>query len=51
VLDRLERAGYVRRRPDPRDRRRLIIEGTALLTEREEQIFGELLRATRALIA
>jgi DNA-binding MarR family transcriptional regulator len=26
VLDRLERAGYVRRRPNPRDRRSLIIE-------------------------
>jgi DNA-binding MarR family transcriptional regulator len=51
VLDRLERAGYVRRRPDPRDRRRLIIEGTPLLTEREGQIFGELMGSTRALIA
>src|SRR6516165_9816487 len=28
VLDRLERAGYVRRRADPTDRRRLVVEAT-----------------------
>src|SRR5689334_19344681 len=26
VLDRLERAGYVRRRPDPDDRRKVVVE-------------------------
>src|SRR5690242_13043694 len=28
VIDRLEQAGYARRRPDPADRRRLIVEPT-----------------------
>jgi DNA-binding MarR family transcriptional regulator len=51
VLDRLERAGYVRRRPDPSDRRKLVVEATPLLAVREGEIFGELLRATEALIA
>jgi DNA-binding MarR family transcriptional regulator len=51
VLDRLERAGYARRRPDPQDRRRVVVEATALLGAREGEIFGELLRATRALLA
>jgi DNA-binding MarR family transcriptional regulator len=51
VIDRLERAGYVRRRPDPRDRRKLVVEATPLLAAREGEIFGELLRATEALIA
>ncbi len=51
VIDRLERAGYVRRRPDPRDRRRIVVEATDLLVAREEEIFGELLRNTEAVIA
>lgn len=51
VLDRLERAGYARRRPDAHDRRRLVVEATALLAAREGEIFGELLRTTRALLA
>lgn len=51
VIDRLERAGYARRRPDPRDRRKLLVEPTDLLAAREREIFGELLRSTRELIA
>ena len=51
VIDRLERAGYARRRPDPRDRRRLVVEATELLAARETEIFGEILRSSRALAA
>ncbi|HEU0169678.1 MAG TPA: MarR family transcriptional regulator, partial [Chloroflexota bacterium] len=43
VIDRLERAGYARRRPDPHDRRKVVVEGTEQLAEREGDIFGELL--------
>jgi DNA-binding MarR family transcriptional regulator len=51
VIDRLERAGYASRRPDPRDRRKIIVEATDLLAAREGEIFGELLRASQALVA
>jgi DNA-binding MarR family transcriptional regulator len=51
VIDRLERAGYVRRRPDRRDRRKVVVEGTDQLAIREDEIFGELLRSTRAFVA
>src|ERR1043166_5846990 len=34
VLDRLERAGYVRRRPDPGDRRRQLVETTEVTAVR-----------------
>jgi DNA-binding MarR family transcriptional regulator len=46
VIDRLERAGYVRRVADPRDRRRLLIEQTAKTAERDREVFGELARMT-----
>jgi DNA-binding MarR family transcriptional regulator len=46
VIDRLERAGYVRRVADPRDRRRLLIEPTARTAERDREVFGELARMT-----
>lgn len=51
VLDRLERAGYARRRPDRHDRRRIVVEATELLAAREGEIFGELMRSTEALLA
>jgi DNA-binding MarR family transcriptional regulator len=51
VIDRLERAGYARRRPDPHDRRKLLIEPTELLATRERDIFGELLQSTEELVA
>ncbi|HEX5414096.1 MAG TPA: MarR family transcriptional regulator [Chloroflexota bacterium] len=51
VIDRLEQAGYARRRPDPRDRRKIIVEGTDQLAARQEEIFGALLRETRTLVA
>jgi len=51
VLDRLERAGYVRRRPDSGDRRRLVVEVTQVTTARDQEVFGELVRKTRDLLA
>jgi DNA-binding MarR family transcriptional regulator len=51
VVDRLEHAGYVRRRPDPDDRRRITLEGTRLLARRETEIFGRLIESTVGLIA
>ena len=40
VLDRLERAGYARRRPDPADRRRVVVEVTERFYERAAKIWG-----------
>lgn len=40
VLDRLERAGFARRVPDPRDRRRVNVEVTAAFYKRAERIWG-----------
>jgi DNA-binding MarR family transcriptional regulator len=50
VLDRLERAGYVRRRLDPSDRRRLVVEVTDKTTQRDTEVFGELMGRTRSII-
>src|SRR6516162_1274770 len=46
VLDRLERAGYVRRRADAADRRRLVVEATAATAARDREVFGNLIRQT-----
>jgi DNA-binding MarR family transcriptional regulator len=51
VLDRLERAGYVRRRADAADRRRLVVETTAATTARDQEVFGDLIRQTGELVA
>ena len=51
VLDRLEKAGYVRRRPDPGDRRRQLVETTEATAARDEEVFGDLIRGTRDLLA
>lgn len=53
VIDRLEKAGLVRRLPDPQDRRKVIvapIENAAYRTE-GMQFFGPLGEATAALLA
>ena len=47
VVDRLEDAGFVHRRPDPSDRRRLLVEITDATRQRDDAVFGGLLRATR----
>jgi DNA-binding MarR family transcriptional regulator len=39
-IDRLEQKGYVRREPDPSDRRRVLVEITPLAEERAWQIYG-----------
>ena len=51
VLDRLERAGYVHRRPDTADRRRLVVEATAATAARDQEVFGDLIRRTGELLA
>ena len=51
VLDRLEKAGYIRRRPDPRDRRRQVAETTEATAARDKEVFGDLIRATSELLA
>jgi DNA-binding MarR family transcriptional regulator len=40
IVDRLERAGYARRVPDPEDRRRVLIETTPIVAELSAQIYG-----------
>jgi DNA-binding MarR family transcriptional regulator len=42
ALDRLERAGYARRVPDPGDRRRVRVEVTAAFRTRAEEIWAPL---------
>jgi DNA-binding MarR family transcriptional regulator len=42
VLDRLERAGYVRRVPDETDRRRVMVELTAKVLDAIAQMWGRL---------
>lgn len=51
VLDRLEKAGYIRRRPDPGDRRRQVVETTQATAARDKEVFGDLIRATSELLA
>ena len=51
VLDRLERAGYVRRTADTSDRRRLVVEDTAASAARGQEVFGDLVRQTGELVA
>jgi DNA-binding MarR family transcriptional regulator len=51
VIDRLEAAGYVRREPDPADRRRLVLRPTDAVAARESEVFADLIRETQALIA
>jgi len=50
VLDRLERAGYIRRRPAPGDRRRQVVETTPATDDRDQEVFGDLIRKTNKLL-
>jgi DNA-binding MarR family transcriptional regulator len=51
VLDRLERAGYIRRRPASGDRRRLVVEAAEATAARDAEVFGGLIRQTSDLLA
>ena len=51
VIDRLERAGYARRRRDSNDRRRVLVEATEQAARREGEIFGDLIAKTMQLVA
>jgi DNA-binding MarR family transcriptional regulator len=42
VIDRLERAGYARRSSDLRDRRKVVVQATALTRDRDDETFGPL---------
>jgi DNA-binding MarR family transcriptional regulator len=46
VIDRLERAGYVERRSDPSDRRRVVLETTHASHELDRSVFGPLIDRT-----
>jgi DNA-binding MarR family transcriptional regulator len=46
VIDRIEKAGYVRRRHDGEDRRRVMLETTPLQAAREKELFGALIART-----
>lgn len=51
VIDRIEQAGYVRRRQDGQDRRRVILETTATQRAREKELFGALIVRTGQLVS
>jgi len=53
VIDRLERAGWVRREDDPRDRRRVIVRPTAdpAVMARAQEAFEPLVKGMRELTA
>jgi DNA-binding MarR family transcriptional regulator len=50
ALDRLERAGYVRRVRDENDRRRVFVEVTARMNELTGQLYGPLAQSGDALL-
>ncbi|HEU4321888.1 MAG TPA: MarR family transcriptional regulator [Roseiflexaceae bacterium] len=52
MVDRLERAGYVRRESDPHDRRRVVVQADAEAMEREiGPLYGSLAQATLGLLS
>jgi DNA-binding MarR family transcriptional regulator len=51
VVDRLERAGFARRVPDPADRRRVQVEVTSEFYARAERIWGPLAAEWEASLA
>jgi DNA-binding MarR family transcriptional regulator len=50
VIDRLEKAKYVRRRPHPSDRRQVLIQPTARTDKMVLTVFGPLITRTRAIV-
>jgi DNA-binding MarR family transcriptional regulator len=51
LIDRMERAGYFRRRDDPTDRRKVLVELTAKGKERERRTFGPLARESARILS
>jgi DNA-binding MarR family transcriptional regulator len=51
VVDRLERAGYAQRVPDPNDRRRVLIEPTQRAHDAAVDLFGPLAELVEPLLA
>jgi DNA-binding MarR family transcriptional regulator len=51
VVDRLERAGYARRAPDPSDRRRVLVELTQKTRDATQDLFGPLISTWESLAA
>jgi DNA-binding MarR family transcriptional regulator len=51
ALDRLERAGFVRRRNHPNDRRSVLVEATDLTRRRGREVFGPLANVERQLLS
>ena len=48
LLDRMEKSGYLRRIADPGDRRRVLVEATAMASERVQALLAPLTTSTRA---
>ncbi len=51
VIDRLERAGFARREPDPNDRRKVLVRATPQAAARTAPIFTPMARATAGVLA
>ena len=51
AIDRLERAGYVHRQPDPSDRRRVLVEASTHGARQAFSLFDDLLERTAQLSA
>ncbi|WP_371781303.1 MarR family winged helix-turn-helix transcriptional regulator [Streptosporangium subroseum] len=51
MIDRLEKAGYVRRQPDPQDRRRVLVEASAQGLERIASFYEGIDARSRRLMA
>jgi len=51
VIDRLEKAGYVARRPAGADRRRLVVEVTEAAVVKDQKVFAALFQATGRFVA
>ena len=49
AVDRLERAGYARRVPDPADRRRVLVEPTELTRDLTIELFGPMIADSQPL--